>query len=166
MKTLYLVRHAKSSWDFPELTDFERPLNKRGKRDAPFMGKLLNDKNVKPELIIASPALRAYNTARIIAGRLDYPLENIETSEVIYDASVRDLTDLIQNFDNKFNSVMLFGHNPGLTSLSNLLTDKHVGNIPTCAVVGIEFDIQSWKEVKPDTGKFLFIDKPKDHFKK
>lgn len=165
MKTLYLARHAKSSWDYPELTDFERPLNKRGKRDAPFMGKILFDRKIKPDKIISSPALRAYNTARIIADRLEYPVENIETSETIYNAGAGDLIELIHDLDNNLNSVMLFGHNPALTSLSNYLCDKYLDNIPTCAIVGIQFDVNQWKDIKTDSGKFLFIEKPKDYFK-
>ena len=85
MKTLYLVRHAKSSWKYPNLDDFERPLNKRGRKNAPFMGKVLKELKVSPDLIISSPANRAAMTARIIAGKINYPLENILYSETIYE---------------------------------------------------------------------------------
>jgi phosphohistidine phosphatase len=166
MKTLYLIRHAKSSWDYPELTDFERPLNKRGKRDAPYMGQLLADMKVKPELIISSPALRAYYTARIIAGRIGYPFDEIETAESIYKSDAGELIELIQLVEDEYNSLMLFGHNPALTQTSNYLSDKHLDNIPTCGIVCIEFKTETWKEIKPDNGKFVFFEYPKKYFGK
>lgn len=166
MKTLYLVRHAKSSWSHPELIDFERPLNKRGQRDAPFMGKVLRKMNVKPDLIISSPAMRAFRTARVISSQLGYTVEDLFTAEAIYEATAGELIKLIQGVDNKFNSLMIFGHNPSLTLVNNYLSDKTMENIPTCAIVCLQFDTESWKEVKPDSGKFIFFEYPRKYFPK
>lgn len=166
MKKLYLARHAKSSWDYPELSDFERPLNKRGKRDAPYMGKVLHDLNVRPDKIISSPAIRAYFTARTIASRLNYPVEKIDTSEIIYEAGAGELIEFIQSISDDINTLMLFGHNPSLTLTSNYLSDRSLDNIPTCAIVCIEFDVDSWSQVKTDKGKFLFFEYPKKYFGK
>lgn len=163
MKLLLLARHAKSSWDYPELTDFERPLNKRGRRDAPYIGKVLNDLKVNPDKIISSPALRAYYTARTIASRIGYPLEYIETSEIIYEADAGEMIEFIRGTDDKINSLMLFGHNPSLTLTSNYLSDRSLDNIPTCAIVAIEFPVDSWKDVKTDSGQMKFFEYPKKY---
>jgi len=136
MKILYLVRHAKSSWNHPELSDIERPLNKRGKRDAPFIGNLLKEKSVKPDILISSPAVRARKTASVIAEIIGYPKSKIFIDENIYEASSTELINIIHGFDDKYDSVMMFGHNPGLTMVNNYLTDSFIDNIPTCAVVG------------------------------
>ena len=166
MKTLYLVRHAKSSWNHPELTDIKRPLNKRGKRDAPFMGNLLAKGKIKVDQIISSPAIRAYSTAKIFASAIGYPLENINLDKNIYEADSYDLLQIIHGLDNKIDFVMLFGHNPGLTELYNKLSNKPIGNLPTCAATAIEFDIKYWEEVETFTGKLKFFEYPKKYFKK
>lgn len=166
MKKLYLARHAKSSWDYPELTDFERPLNKRGRRDAPYIGKVLNDMNVMPDLILSSPAIRAYYTARTIAGRIGYPLEEVETSEIIYENDAAQIIGLIQSLDDEIESLMIFGHNPSLTSINNYLSNKRINNIPTCAIVCLEFNTDNWSNVKTDSGKFIFYEYPKKYFGK
>ena len=162
MKTLYLVRHAKSSWKQPELSDFERPLNKRGKNDAPFMGKLLSDKGVNPALIISSPAKRAAATAKIIASEINYPKDEIAFDENIYDAMGRGLLEIISGIDEKYNSAMLFGHNPGLTVLQNNLSGHFVDNIPTSGVVALEFN-SSWSDIELNSAKFLFFEYPKKY---
>lgn len=164
MKTLYLGRHAKSSWDYSELSDFERPLNKRGRRDAPFMGNLFREIKLLPNLIISSPALRAYYTARTIAEEIGYPLEELETSEIIYEGDSGDLIELIQSVDDEVDSLMIFGHNPTLTLTHNYLCDKRIDNIPTCALTAIEFDIDGWEEV--ESGRHLFFEYPKKHLNK
>ena len=165
MKKLFLVRHAKSSWSFPELDDFERPLNKRGKRDAPFMGKLLNEKKIKPDLLLSSPAVRAYITARTIAGEINYPAKKLQTNELLYHGSIKELIVSIKKTDNKINSLMVFGHNPGLTEFSNYLTDKYLDNIPTCGIVEIDLRIDSWKEIDEDSGTFINFEYPKKYIK-
>jgi phosphohistidine phosphatase len=160
MKTLYLARHAKSSWKHPELSDIERPLNKRGKRDAPNIGDLLREKSVKPDLIISSPAVRARKTAMVIAELIDYSKGKILIDDSIYESSSTELINTIKGFDDKYKSVMMFGHNPGFTMVNNYLSDSFIDNIPTCGVVGIHFK-SSWKNINADSGKTFFFIYPK-----
>ena len=165
MKKLYLIRHAKSSWNEPGLSDFERPLNQRGLRDAPFMGKLLKEKKVIVDKIISSPAVRAFTTAKSFAVELDYPLDKIETITEIYEASASEILNILQSVENDVNTLLLFGHNPGFTSLSNYLSDKQIDNLPTCGISVIAFDVKSWKEVNINTGKLIAFEFPKKYFK-
>ncbi|RLC49114.1 MAG: histidine phosphatase family protein [Candidatus Cloacimonadota bacterium] len=162
MKTLYLVRHAKSSWKQPDLSDFVRPLNKRGENDAPFMGKLLSDKRVNPDLVISSPAKRASATAKIIASEINFPKEKIVLDDNIYEATGRGLLEIISETEENYKSVMLFGHNPGLTVLQNNLSDHFIDNIPTCGVVALKFKT-SWNEIKLNSAGFIFFEYPKKH---
>ena len=164
MKKLYLIRHAKSSWENPGLNDFDRPLNKRGKRDAPFMGKILSDKNILPEIVMSSPAKRAWKTAKEICKKINFPIEDIIKKEEIYEASSNMLLEILQSTNENFESVMLFGHNPGLTFLQNFLCKKEIGNIPTCGVVCIGLDCL-WKDVNNNSGKIEFFEYPKQYFK-
>jgi len=166
MKTLYLVRHAKSSWDNPNYSDIERPLNKRGKREAPFMGKLLKKEKAKPDIIYSSPAVRASTTAEIIAKEISYPEEKIVRDENIYESGIKELEEIIQGIPNDNTVVMLFGHNPGLTHFVNHLGDKYIDNMPTCSIVGIEFDVNSWREVERNKGKIFLFEYPKKYFGK
>ena len=164
MKKLYLIRHAKSSWDNPGSTYFERPLNKRGKRDAPFIGKLLKKENVEPDLIISSPAVRALTTAEFFAKEIGYSKNKILKDENIYEAGLRELEDIVQNIPDDKTVILLFGHNPGLTHYVNHLGDKYIENMPTCSVAGIEFDVKSWKEIERDKGKIVMFEYPKKYF--
>ena len=163
MKRLYLIRHAKSSWKDPDLTDMERPLNKRGKHDAPFMGERLSRYNVQPDLLISSPAKRALSTAKLIAKEIGYPSKDIAANESAYLAGVPSLLNTIHGIDDSHSRVMLFGHNPGLTELAVYLSNHHVDNIPTCGIFCIDFDVDSWKDVSERTGSFAFFDYPKKH---
>jgi len=165
MKTLYLIRHAKSSWDFPHLSDSERPLNKRGKRDAPDMGDRLAKKGLFPDLMLSSPANRALTTCRVIAGKLGYPEEAIETDKKIYHAGVDELLKVIRQIDDTWNTVCLFGHNPGFTDFANELTHSDIYNIPTCGVFACSFSIDSWKDAGYGKGKRIFYDYPKSRKK-
>jgi phosphohistidine phosphatase len=162
MKRLILFRHAKSSWKHDHLRDFERPLNSRGKRDAPMMGKRLAEMHLKPDLIVASPAKRALKTATLVAGQLDYDSAAIVKEPDIYDAGPDDLYSVTAELKNKFTSVMLIGHNPGLTDFANGLCGAVIDNIPTCGVVCIDFLCDSWREVKPRYGTLVFFDYPKN----
>jgi phosphohistidine phosphatase len=161
MKTLYLVRHAKSSWKRKDLPDFDRPLNKRGRRDAPMMGALLHDRGVDPDLLVTSPAVRAMQTARIIAARLEIPEEKIVTIEEIYGAYASTLAGIIANFDVKIGSALICGHNPGLTHLLETYTGAGIDNMPTCAAAAIEFDAASWHATKHTTGALIWFEWPK-----
>ena len=163
MKTLYLVRHAKSSWKYPNLDDFERPLNRRGRKSAPFMGKILKKLKVAPDLIISSPANRAAMTARIIAASINYPLENILFSETIYDFSENALIHVIKQIDDPVNKAMVVGHNPAVNGFANYIGDQPINNIPTCGVFCAELDISSWAKIDEHCGKLKFFEFPKKH---
>ena len=163
MKYLYLVRHAKSSWDFPELKDFDRPLNKRGKRNAPEMGLRLAARELKLDAIISSPANRAITTAKVMAEQLDFPVANILQMDEVYHASSTQLVQLIHELSDDRKCVMMVGHNPGFTDLANFLkeADYYIGNVPTCGVVAIEFPLNRWAEITKHCGRMLFFDYPK-----
>jgi phosphohistidine phosphatase len=163
MKTLYLVRHAKSSWKYPSLDDFERPLNKRGRKSAPFMGEILKKLKVTPNLVISSPANRAAMTARIIAAAINYPLENIVYSEAIYEFSEDALIHVINKIDDSVNSSMVVGHNPAINGLANYIGDQPISNIPTCGVCCLDLDIPSWAKIGKNCGKISFFEYPKKH---
>jgi len=160
MKTLYLVRHAKSYWKDQSIPDFDRPLNSRGKRDAPFMGEVLKDKKIKLGLIISSPAKRTKKTAIEIAAKIEYPEKKILYQEELYEASSNTLIKVIRKIDEKYDSVMMFSHNPGLTLLNNHIANNYIDNIPTSGIVALEFD-RKWNELDKNTCKFLFFEYPK-----
>jgi len=160
-KILYLIRHAKSSWGEPALSDSERQLNERGLRDAPLMGKFLKNNGVNPDLIITSTAARASLTAKIFANELNFKKDNIETDERIYDATTQALMNVIRNIDNKHETVLLFGHNPGLSNLANLLSDKFISDFPTCAIAGIKLIVQSWGDTDRHCGNIFLYEYPK-----
>lgn len=163
MKYLYLIRHAKSSWENKDLNDFDRPLNERGLRDAPFMGNVLRSLEKKVDKIVSSPAKRAIETAMIIAGKIDYPAEDILEDANIYHSGLPELLKIVCGFDNDWNSVCFIGHNPGFTQLAELITSEEFGNIPTCGIVEIELDIENWMEVSRGIGNKTFYDYPKNH---
>ena len=146
MKTLFLVRHAKSSRDDPTLADKERPLNDRGRRDAPRMGERLASQTVNPDLILSSPALRALATAEIIAEKLDYGIKNIVVDERLYAATPEDVLKVIRELGERWKRVMLFGHNPEFAELAHRLSST-ITDMPTCAVAEFAFDIKSWSDV-------------------
>lgn len=146
MKTLFLVRHAKSSWDDPALADKDRPLNERGKRDAPKVGERLAKAGAKPDLILSSPAKRALTTAEIIARKLGYKRKNIVVDDRLYAVESEVLLDVIRQLDDGAECVMLFGHNPELTELAHRLSGK-ICHMPTCAVAELTFDVKLWKRI-------------------
>ncbi|UII21250.1 SixA phosphatase family protein [Fulvivirga ligni] len=162
MKTLYIIRHAKSSWKYHHLDDIDRPLNKRGKRDAPEMGDRLKSQGIVPHLMISSPAKRAFATCKIIAEALDYPKKDIELNNKLYHASEDTLMDIIQDIDDSWDSVMIFGHNPGLTYFANSLASTDLDNLPTCGVFACTFDVDSWSETDFEKGSLQFYDYPKN----
>lgn len=160
MKNLILIRHAKSSWDDPGLSDLERPLNKRGKRDAPVMGRLLKEQGLLPDLILASPAKRSLKTARKIAREVGYPKDRIQTRETIYLQGIDALMELIRALDDQNNRVFLIGHNPDLTDLANRLSGADIANVGTCNVVSIEFPFAFWREISENTGRLALFERP------
>lgn len=162
MKSLYLIRHAKSSWDDPLQNDFDRPLNKRGRRDAPRMGKRLQEREIHPDLLLSSPAERALSTCLIIADKIGHPLYQVLTDRRLYHAGEDQLLTLIRDLDDANDEVIIFAHNPGLTDFVNRASKAFVtDNIPTCGVVAMKFPVQSWKSVSWGTGKVVFFDFPK-----
>jgi len=164
MKNLYIIRHAKASWEHPELPDFDRPLIETGEQQARMMAAQLNEQKIKPDGILSSTAVRAIETAKIIAEDLAFPLKKIATNETIYSGSVEEIIELIKEFDPGWNTAFLFGHNPNLTWLAHYLCDQARMNIPTCGIIGISFDMKSWKKLVATEGKLIsFIHPPHEH---
>ena len=161
MKTLYLVRHAKSSWDFPHLSDHDRPLNGRGKRNAPEMGTRLASQGITPDLMITSSAKRARRTAFAIALEVGYAKKDIIRTKYLYHAGEDEMLSLVQKQHDDIHSLMLFGHNPGFTYFANALANASIDNIPTSGIAAIQFPVDAWKDVKFGEGELLFFDYPK-----
>lgn len=160
-KRLTLLRHAKSSWNNPELDDRDRPLNKRGERDAPMMGQRLLKKETRPSLILTSPAKRARQTARLIAREIGYPLEFLQTEHELYLADPGTMLAIIAQQDNAFNDIVLCAHNPGITDLANRLSGASIDNVPTCGMVFLEAEISSWDEINTSRCTLAEFDYPK-----
>ena len=160
MKTLFLIRHAKSSWGDTALPDKDRPLNDRGRRDAPKMGERLAKRDVKPDLILSSPAMRALTTAEIIAKKLDYRRKDIVVDDRLYAVGADELLDVIHKLGDKLERVMLFGHNPELTELAHRLSSK-ITHMPTCAVAEFTFDAKSWSKIGKVKPANVTLDYPK-----
>ena len=163
MKTLYLFRHAKSSWEFDHLSDHDRPLNKRGRNDAPLMGEQLAKRTIKPDLIVSSPAVRALTTATLVAKELEYPAEKIVVKEKAYHADQKQLLEVIRETPAEVEEVLLVGHNDGLTDLANYLSPTPVDKVPTAGVVSLSFEVTSWRQVRPENAHFNFFDYPKNY---
>jgi phosphohistidine phosphatase len=161
MRTLTLVRHAKSSWSDPSLSDRNRPLNKRGERDAPKMGKRIAAAGIRPSLIISSPAVRAWTTAKVVAEAIAYPLEFLQREDGLYLASLDRLLDVVAAQDEGFKSLMLFGHNPGLTEFANFLSPGLTNNVPTAGVVSVAIDGADWSLYGRPATELVIFDYPK-----
>ena len=161
MKTLTIVRHAKSSWKDATLPDRKRPLNRRGERDAPKMGRRIKEHGIRPSLIISSPATRAWTTARIMADAIGYPREFLHKEDDLYLASADEILDVIVAQDAGFNNLMLVGHNPGLTDLVNYFVPGLTANLPTAGVVTVEIDSDDWSLYDRPEATLLVHDWPK-----
>jgi len=161
MKTLYLLRHAKSSWDDPNLDDFDRPLNHRGEKDAPKMGKRLRKAETKISFIYSSPAARAIITARLVAEELSIPSASIYEEQRLYHAGPREMLAVVQTFSEEIDTAMVVGHNPGLTEFADELLNEDFGNIPTAGVVGAKLNVTTWKDVRWGCGKMEMYEYPK-----
>lgn len=164
MKTLTIVRHAKSSWSDSSIDDASRPLNKRGFRDAPFMAELMQKKKMKPDLIYSSHANRALTTAKFFAEALGYPQDDIKIERKIYFEGMSSILGIVENTAPNVNVVFLFGHNPDLTSLCMTLSGERLINLPTCGVFCVDFDIDDWGELTSGLGKKRFFEYPKKYF--
>jgi len=159
MKTLLLLRHAKSDWGDDSLPDFDRPLAPRGKRDAPRMGKALRKRGVMPELIISSPAARAKTTIEdfMKAAHLDL---TVKFAESIYGAPSSELMKVIRSLPDEISRALMVGHNPGFEDLLNRLTGKRE-RMPTAALARIEFQIDQWADIEEEKGKLMWLLTPK-----
>lgn len=162
MKTLTILRHAKSSWNKPGLRDFDRPLNGRGKRDAPDMGDRMKEAGIRPSLIMSSPAVRAWSTAKLVAAEIGYPIEFLQREPDLYHASAEQLLDVIAKQDEGFNNLVLVGHNPGLTDLANKLVPGLTGNLPTAGFVSLLIDNDTWELRGRRSVELLSHDYPKN----
>jgi len=163
-KTLFLIRHAKSSWDNPAINDLDRPLNERGKMDAPEMARRLNEKKIKIDVFISSPAKRARQTCKHFAKEFGQKKKDIILEERLYEAGDDNFVAVISNLKNKWDTAAIFSHNPGITSFANSLTSMRVDDMPTCSVFAVKADADKWKDFKSARKEFWFFDYPKtDH---
>jgi phosphohistidine phosphatase len=160
MRTLYLLRHAKSSWKDDSLKDFDRPLKRRGREAAEQIGKVLAAEKLKSPLIISSPAARARETTALVLKSAGLKLEP-RFDERIYEADVRTLLEVIESIPDKATTAMLVGHNPGFENLLSYLTgdDRHM---PTAALARIEFEVESWGKAAEGSGTLASFVTPKD----
>jgi len=163
MKILYVLRHAKSSWDNDALSDFERPLNDRGLRTAPFMGEVMTGRGYIPSIIISSPAMRAKTTAELVMKSGGFG-SHIILDERIYEASPNTLRTVVSEQDDSHPSAMVVGHNPGMEGFIRYLTGE-LEPMPTAALAVIELAIDSWSKISSDTGKLVELIRPKDELK-
>ncbi len=159
MKKLCIIRHAKSSWDEEHLSDFERPLSKRGKNDAPFMGKVLKEKGIHPDIILSSPAKRARKTALAIAAEVNFE-KAITFEPSIYEADAKTLLALLTSLHKKYNTVFLVGHNPSLNDLAAHFLEFNE-NIVTCGIVEIDFTCKKWSDINPLNARLVSFIYPK-----
>ncbi|MFT5501448.1 MAG: phosphohistidine phosphatase [Woeseiaceae bacterium] len=161
MKTLTILRHAKSSWSDASLSDHDRPLNGRGKRDAPVMAERIRKAEIRPSLIVSSPAKRAWSTAKVIAREISYPIEFLQREKSLYHAGLQSLLDTLAQQDQGFNSILLVGHNPGLTDLANFFVPRLTDNIPTCGFVSVQVDREDWNFSTAGDARLIVYDYPK-----
>jgi phosphohistidine phosphatase len=160
MKTLFLLRHAKSSWADPQLSDFDRPLNERGLRAAPFMGEIMRNRGYRPEVIISSPASRAKNTALLVAGALG-TAEGVQFEGRLYEASPQTFLSVARSIPDDYSSAMLVGHNPGTEGFVRLLTGKREP-MPTAALAVIEIAVELWADTDMGGGNLKEVLRPKE----
>lgn len=163
MKLLTLIRHAKSSWNHPQLSDHDRPLNTRGRHDAPMMGLHLEAQQLVINKILSSTATRAITTATLIAEPLGYPASEIETWSEIYAASSEQLLNVVQSQGDEAH-IALVGHNPGISELARKLANSTTQGLPTCAVLQLVFSIDHWRDVAARSGEIRSYDTPKRSF--
>jgi phosphohistidine phosphatase len=161
LKTIILVRHAKSSWDDFSLKDEDRPLTDRGKKNAPDMAKRLLKKKIPIDAILSSPAKRAKSTAEYFAKEYDIPKKKIILIPELYMASNDAFVKTIRNAPEKADAIALFSHNDGITQFANSLSEARVDNMPTCSVFAVKADINKWDEFQPGKAEFYFFDYPK-----
>jgi phosphohistidine phosphatase len=160
-KVLFIGRHAKSSWDFPERDDIDRPLSERGLVNAYEMAGRMKKRGDVPEYIISSPANRALHTAIIFARELRFPLNRLRVNEEMYMSGEESVLKIITGINDKFGSAMIFGHNPDFTNLANYFLKDQIYNIPTCGLVRIHFEVDEWEKISRSTLSDYLFDYPK-----
>ena len=163
MKTLYLIRHAKSSWNSSAQLDRDRPLNERGLRTAPFMAEMLKKTGVRPDFMVASPANRALTTALFFAKTFGIGDGNFQTNPTIYEAWPEDILAIAQGLPNVATVAFLFGHNPTMTDLANRFSQKYIDNVPTCGIVRIEAAIDAWTDFQVGSGAVTALFFPRNY---
>ncbi|WP_299000569.1 histidine phosphatase family protein [uncultured Tenacibaculum sp.] len=161
MKTLYIVRHAKSSWEYDSVKDIDRPLKERGINDAHLLSKYLAKKINKPDVFLSSSANRALHTAVIFCENFGYPLSNLKIKRQLYNFSDGYLVKTVKALDDSFDSAIVFSHDHGINSFVNKFGNKPIAHVTTCGVVGIQFDTKHWKDIKK--GNTILVEFPKNH---
>ena len=161
MKTLYIVRHAKSSWEYSGIEDIDRPLKKRGIKDSHLMSKFLSKTIKRPDVFVSSSANRALHTAVIFCENFEYPLSNLQIKRQLYSFSDGYLVKTVNALDDGFNSAIIFSHDHGINTFVNKFGNKPISHVTTCGVIGIQFEDKHWKNIKK--GKTFMIEFPKNH---
>ncbi|MFI5154651.1 MAG: SixA phosphatase family protein [Chitinophagales bacterium] len=160
-KTIFLVRHAKSSWENVGMPDFDRPLNERGRKDAPEMARRLIKRSYGIDFFLSSPAKRAKKTAELFMKEFGANEKKILFLPSLYHATPRDFEEAIASLDNRFDRVAIFSHNPGISEFATSLTDVHIDDMPTCGIFGLSVASDAWKKFNHAEKNFLFFDYPK-----
>lgn len=161
MKTLLIIRHAKSSWDNTGINDFDRPLNDRGKRDAPAMAQRLIRAGVKIDSFVSSPAKRARTTAEVFIKEFNVKGTALQLIPELYHAQVQNFKDVVKGLDPSYDTVAIFSHNPGITAFANVLSSVRLDNMPTCSVFAVTAQVSHWNEFIQAGPTFWFFDYPK-----
>lgn len=160
MKTLYLIRHAKAEDKVPGQSDFDRDLATKGKQDAQIMGKKQRIQGVEPDLILSSPAPRALNTARQFAEAMGYPEDQIQTDQKLYEAGYEHIMERLYQLDDRYETVMLFGHNPAISEVVIEISREKGDILPTAGIAGFAFNVEHWHDIAPDNAYFWVQDFP------
>jgi len=161
MKTIYIVRHAKSSWEYDGIEDVDRPLKKRGIKDAYLISKVLKEKISKPDSFIVSSANRAMHTGVIFCNVMGFPMANLKINKSLYSFSDGYLVKTIKALDNAYDSAIIFSHDHGINTFVNSFGSIPISHVPTCGVIGIEFETEHWKNIK--SGKTVLKEFPRHH---
>ena len=163
MKTIYLIRHAKSDWSIENIPDIDRPLNQRGYNDAHKMASVIKEKNIIPDLVISSPGIRALTTALIFCREIDYDPAAILLKKNLYHSEVIDYLDVIQNTENDHDTIFLFGHNETITKCVNALVNSFTNEMSTCSIAGIRSPTNNWASFVSAANELILFDFPKNH---
>jgi phosphohistidine phosphatase len=160
-KQLIIVRHGKSSWKYENIEDFDRHLKEKGIHDVFTMAKRLDKQHLKPDLMITSPAIRAFHTANIMARTLDYPLDRIQIQKAFYPGRADDIIQIINKADDNLDSIMIFGHNPAFTNVANYFLQEDIEKLPTSGIAKVRLETNSWKNIDKCHTENILLDYPK-----